>query len=547
MAYGLPTIGGDDDTWGQELNDSITAVKDTADTASANATAAINSANEALSDAADALAAAEAAGAVESVAGRTGPVVLTKTDVGLANVDNTTDANKPVSTATTTALALKADATAVKFLLSGNLPGQVEIGDVVEGGIPLPSTVVLDRILLTTNVEPRGANLVVSVIKRTRSTGTESTLGTLTITANTGKRATLTGLGASFLTDDRLFLRVTQIGSSYSGSGLQFLLADTNTSFPTILSAPSAPSSPSAVASGGGDSVVVSWTAPASGAYHSVDVWREGGYLARVLKGSTSYDDSGADPAQDYDYDLRASNGDATSGTVSTSYTASSGIGGITEIGDGKAQAVSNTTVTITTTNTADVGDDVFVCLGGTVPTGSSETWTVTDSRGNTYATNVHAYDNTATQQAAIAHCRVSTGIQVADTITVTGTTATARLTAKAIVVSGISASTPLDEIQDNIVLTANATKNLNTTATAALAQADEFAIAAFSTTSGAPPITPGTGWSNASLVQTNQGSNDRALFVMWKITGATTAVTGTATSTVSTAFAGVVATYKGA
>lgn len=48
--------------------------------------------------------------AVSSVAGRTGHVVLTKSDVGLSNVDNTSDANKPVSTATQTALNLKADA-----------------------------------------------------------------------------------------------------------------------------------------------------------------------------------------------------------------------------------------------------------------------------------------------------------------------------------------------------------------------------------------------------------------------------------------------------
>lgn len=45
--------------------------------------------------------------AVTSVAGRTGAVTLTKTDVGLANVDNTSDANKPVSTAQQTALDAK--------------------------------------------------------------------------------------------------------------------------------------------------------------------------------------------------------------------------------------------------------------------------------------------------------------------------------------------------------------------------------------------------------------------------------------------------------
>jgi hypothetical protein len=50
-----------------------------------------------------------AAGAVASVAGKTGTVALVKADVGLANVDNTSDANKPVSTAQATALAAKAD------------------------------------------------------------------------------------------------------------------------------------------------------------------------------------------------------------------------------------------------------------------------------------------------------------------------------------------------------------------------------------------------------------------------------------------------------
>jgi hypothetical protein len=46
---------------------------------------------------------------VQSVAGRDGDVVLTKTDVGLSNVDNTSDLNKPISTATQTALNGKAE------------------------------------------------------------------------------------------------------------------------------------------------------------------------------------------------------------------------------------------------------------------------------------------------------------------------------------------------------------------------------------------------------------------------------------------------------
>lgn len=46
---------------------------------------------------------------ITSVNGKTGVVVIDKSDVGLANVDNTSDLNKPISTATQGALDLKAD------------------------------------------------------------------------------------------------------------------------------------------------------------------------------------------------------------------------------------------------------------------------------------------------------------------------------------------------------------------------------------------------------------------------------------------------------
>lgn len=46
---------------------------------------------------------------VTSVAGKTGAVTLAKDDVGLGNVDNTSDANKPISTTTQTALDKKQD------------------------------------------------------------------------------------------------------------------------------------------------------------------------------------------------------------------------------------------------------------------------------------------------------------------------------------------------------------------------------------------------------------------------------------------------------
>lgn len=62
-----------------------------------------------LSVAADGTLTVTAAGAVSSVNGKTGVVTLAKADVGLANVDNTADASKPISTATQTALNAKAN------------------------------------------------------------------------------------------------------------------------------------------------------------------------------------------------------------------------------------------------------------------------------------------------------------------------------------------------------------------------------------------------------------------------------------------------------
>jgi len=58
------------------------------------------------------------------------PTGITKSDVGLSNVDNTTDAGKPVSTATQTALDLKANLAAPTFTGTVVLPSTTSIGNV---------------------------------------------------------------------------------------------------------------------------------------------------------------------------------------------------------------------------------------------------------------------------------------------------------------------------------------------------------------------------------------------------------------------------------
>lgn len=74
------------------------------------------------------------------------PTGITKTDVGLANVDNTTDANKPVSTATQTALDLKA-----------NLSGPTFTGTVSAASLTLSGDLTVNG--TTTNIN--STNLVV--------------------------------------------------------------------------------------------------------------------------------------------------------------------------------------------------------------------------------------------------------------------------------------------------------------------------------------------------------------------------------------------------
>lgn len=70
---------------------------------------------------------------VKSVNGKTGDVDLDKSDVGLWNVDNTSDANKPISTATQTALDDKLD------LSGGTMSGDIAMGGNKVTGLGAPT------------------------------------------------------------------------------------------------------------------------------------------------------------------------------------------------------------------------------------------------------------------------------------------------------------------------------------------------------------------------------------------------------------------------
>jgi hypothetical protein len=88
------------------------------------------------------------------------PTGITKTDVGLANVDNTTDANKPVSTAGQAALDLKA-----------NLASPTFTGTVVLPTGTVTSEMILDGTILNADINASAA------IDKTKISGTAITAG----------------------------------------------------------------------------------------------------------------------------------------------------------------------------------------------------------------------------------------------------------------------------------------------------------------------------------------------------------------------------------
>ena len=85
----LPIPGSDDDTWGNVLNDFLTQAHDSSGQLKADSVGTAQIQDNAITSA------------------QLDTTAITKADVGLGNVDNTSDTNKPVSSATLAALNAK--------------------------------------------------------------------------------------------------------------------------------------------------------------------------------------------------------------------------------------------------------------------------------------------------------------------------------------------------------------------------------------------------------------------------------------------------------
>lgn len=137
-------------------------------------------------------------GAVDSVAGKTGVVTLVKGDVGLGSVDNTSDANKPISTATQSALDGKEPSIGAKgtaFNKSfGATAGTVSEGDHNHDGAYEPADADIlkadttDELTVgfTTTVEVLGSDTITPSFA-TQAIKTRTCAGNVTINAASSK------------------------------------------------------------------------------------------------------------------------------------------------------------------------------------------------------------------------------------------------------------------------------------------------------------------------------------------------------------------------
>lgn len=150
------------------------------------------------------------AGGVDSVAGKTGVVILAKADVGLNDVDNTSDINKPISTATQNALNNKANISYVNALPGVGAKGNQDTTGNADTATRLQTARTIGGVSFdgTANINLPGVNTAgnqsttgnagsASKLETARTINGVAFDGTANITIADNTKAPLNGTGAS--------------------------------------------------------------------------------------------------------------------------------------------------------------------------------------------------------------------------------------------------------------------------------------------------------------------------------------------------------------
>jgi len=214
----------------------------------------------------------------------------------------------------------------------------------------------------------------------------------------------------------------------------------------------------------------------------------------------------------------------------------------IGRIGTGTVTTAS-ATGTITVTSGVPSGATVIIGVvwesgAGTIPSVTS----IADTRGNTYMVDEDAGGSgNVTLALAILRGRVTTPLQVGDTITVTIGTTRTRWALVAEAFDDLSA-TPLDQTAAND--NPGSATSLATGTTATTTQASELVVAVFGFGPGRTVTIP-AGWSGGTHVETAADSVNRAVQLTWQYVSTTGAQQGTLTISPASTYAGAIATYK--
>jgi hypothetical protein len=208
-----------------------------------------------------------------------------------------------------------------------------------------------------------------------------------------------------------------------------------------------------------------------------------------------------------------------------------------------KVENASTATSALTLTAAVSSGHTLLAAVcweasGGAIPTINS----VVDSRSNSWTTTPDVSVVAGTTLAvAILRARVTTALQVGDTITITLSAARTRWAWQVDEFDDVNASTPKDQTVSNAP---GSSASLSTGTTSATAQNYELLYAVYGFGTGRTVTVP-AGWSGGSQVATSAGSTDRAMQAAWKYSSTLGAQQGTLTLSTASTYAGALGTYK--
>lgn len=204
--------------------------------------------------------------------------------------------------------------------------------------------------------------------------------------------------------------------------------------------------------------------------------------------------------------------------------------------------SATSSTVACTVNRVCAVGETI---IGAIAMVGSGSvfpTITVSDTRGNTWQTDGAGVINGTTVSIRMFSTRVTTALQIGDTVTVTMSNTRVRAAVIGEAFDDVDTGTRLDQH----TTAASSGTTLSVGPTGVTTEAEELVVAAFGY-AGLPPATmvAGAGYTASQTVGTSAGSSDRGVALEWKYVNATGTQTADATVPASTTWVGQIATYK--